>query len=148
MQARALWAATLLGAALADAAGEPQLAGYLAFAVVSIAGVAVLGAIGEFVEARSGAGGEAVAGLRALVGAAGLVLAVVGSAARGPLIAEGEVPALASSAIGAALFLIVFDLVLAAAARPRATAAATARPRRRRPAERPEIAPAEDRRAA
>jgi hypothetical protein len=144
MQARALWAATLLGAALADAAGEPQLAGYLAFAAVSIAGIVALGSIGDYVEARAGHGREAVAAFRALCMLAGLALAVVGSAARGPLIAEGQVPAIASSAIGATLFVLVLDVVVGAAAKPR-----VARARARRRADgRPELTVVEDRRAA
>jgi hypothetical protein len=121
MQARAVWAATLLGAALADASGEWQLASYLAFAAVSIAGVVALLALGELVEARHGDGGEALAAVRALLAFAGLGLAIVSSAARGPLVTEGNVPAVATSAIGAMLVLLAFDFVLtaAAAARPR-----------------------------
>ncbi len=145
MQARALWAATLIGAALADSAGEPQLAVYLAFAAVSIAGVVVLGALGELVEARHGEGREGVAAVRALLAAGGLVLAVVASASRGVLVTEGEVPATASSALGAILVLLALDVLVVAG-----TAVAPARaPRRRRRRPVREAEPvAEERRAA
>ena len=136
MLPRALWVATLFGAALADAAGDPQVAFYLMLVAVSIGGVAALGALGELVDARSERAPEARAAVRFLLMVAGLVFTLAGPALRGPFVVEGTVPAVATSALVAALIMIVLELAVSAApVRQRVAEAPRARRRPRREAE-------------
>jgi hypothetical protein len=114
MPPRALWAVALVAAALADAAGEAQIAFYLALATVSVGGVVVLGTIGDLVDARGRR-----AALRVTLLACGLALTVIGAAMRGPLVAEGTVPAFASSALVFALVALGLELAAAAVPAPR-----------------------------
>lgn len=132
MPQRALWAAALLGAALADAAGASQIAFYLMLGAVSAGGIVALAAIGDLVDARAERAPEARAAVRTLLTLLGLAMTVAGPAVRGPFVVEGTVPAVASSTLAAAVVLLALEAALAAAPPLRRPAPATRRRARAR----------------
>jgi hypothetical protein len=118
---RVLTAALVLAAALADAAGSPQLAFYALLAAVPAGAACGLSIFGDLLEDR----GQV---LQALVWALVLTLVVVGAAARSPALLEGGVPALGASALTACLALLSLEGVLAAAHEYRASSKRRALP--------------------
>ena len=112
---RALWASSLLGAVLADAAGAPRISFYLVLAAVTLGGVVVLESVGALVD-----GGRAAA---TMLATGGLVLTLASAAARGPFVTQNEVPAVASTALLAGLVLLGLYALAAVSPRPRRTAA-------------------------
>ena len=129
MAQRALLAAALFGAVVADAAGQSEIAFYLALAAVTAGGVVALAAVSDVVDARTGA-----ARVAAAVGA--LLLSLVSAALRGSLVVEGVVPPLARTAIVGALMFVALETALSMRRVPAREARREPRRRRReRPVE-------------
>lgn len=97
----------MLTAALADAAGSPQLAFYALLAAVPAAAACGLAVFGELLDDR----GQIMQGL---VWALVLTLVVVGAAARSPALVEDGVPVIGATALTACLALLSLEGLLAA----------------------------------
>lgn len=103
----------VLGAALADAAGEHSLAYYLLVGAVPLIAIAALAALGEVLDGTSPAPHDrAVAALSALV----LPCVLLGTAVRAPLLTDGPPPAIGVSAVVACLALYAVQTLLSATA--------------------------------
>ena len=109
MGLRVLTAALVLAAALADAAGSPQLAFYALLGAVPVTAACGLSVFGELLERD----GRIV---QAFVWALVLTLVVVGAATRSPALLEGGVPVVGGTALMACLALLSLEGVLAAVA--------------------------------
>ena len=107
MGLRVLTAGLVLGAALADAAGSPQLAFYALLVAVPTAAACGLAVFAELLDDR----GQVAQGF---VWALVLTLVVVGAAARSPALLEGGVPVVGATALTACLGLLSLEGVLAA----------------------------------
>src|SRR5207249_2643318 len=99
--------------ALCDAAGSHRLAFYALLIAVTAASVAALTAFGEYLDSRC-----ARTAWRATLWSLGLVLIVVGASTRSAALGAGSVPAIAVSALVAAL-VVFAALGLLALAPPR-----------------------------
>ena len=108
MPQRALWASVLVAAALADAANESRLGFYLVFAGVVGGAAVALRTVADLVDEE----GPVLAARAVLTGCA-LVLVVTAAAVRAPYSTEGVVPQAATTALLAALALVVLDAALA-----------------------------------
>lgn len=97
----------MLTAALADAAGSPQLAFYALLAAVPAAAACGLAVFGELLDDR----GQIMQGL---VWALVLTLVVVGAAARSLALVEDGVPVIGATALTACLALLSLEGLLAA----------------------------------
>lgn len=103
----------VLGAALADAAGEHGLAYYLLVGAVPVVAIAALSALGEVLDGSAAAPHDrAVAALSALV----LPCVLLGTAVRAPLLTDGSPPAIGVSAVVACLALYAIQTLLSATA--------------------------------
>jgi Ca2+/H+ antiporter len=122
MARRALPALLVAAAALADAAAEPAFALYALLLAVPALALAGLAALGDVLEGEASPARQ----LQALLSAAALALVVAGAMVRAPAIRDGELPALAGSALVACLVLLAVEAVVGAAR------AAVERPPRRR----------------
>jgi cyanate permease len=92
MARRAIPVALVVAAAAADRAHEPRLSFYALLVAVPAVAAATLGAVEERIE--RGAGPE-----RVVFWSFVLALVVIGSALRAPVLTEGTVPRLATSAL-------------------------------------------------
>jgi hypothetical protein len=110
MARRALPALLVAAAALADAAGEPGLALYALLAAVPALSFAGLAALGELLDGDS----EPARQLQALLSAVALVLIVGGAAVRAPAVRDGDLPALAGSALSACLVVLALEALVGA----------------------------------
>jgi hypothetical protein len=107
----------LLGAIVADAAGEHALAFYLVLAGVVLTAHAALLAYGRLVELPGNAPALAAARLQSALGALALALLLVAAAVRAPVVGDGVVPALGLSALVGSLALLVLASVVRLAQR-------------------------------
>jgi hypothetical protein len=110
MARRALPALLVAAAALADASGEFGLALYALLAAVPVLAFAGLDALGELLEGESEPGRQ----LQALLCALALALVLAGAAVRAPAVRDGELPALAGSALFACLVALALEALVAA----------------------------------
>lgn len=109
--------ALVLGAALADAAGEHSLAYYALVAAVPVVAVAALSGLGDVLDGSAATPPDR--GI-ALLSAVALPFVLLGTAVRAPLLAEGPPPVIGISAVVVALAIFaVQTLVAASAAAPR-----------------------------
>ncbi len=107
----------MLGAALADAAGEHSLAYWALVAAVPVVAIAALAGLGEVLDGS--AAGPHDRGL-ALLSAFALPFVLLAAAVRAPLLADGPPPAVSVTAVvGALAIFAVQALVAASAAAPR-----------------------------
>lgn len=107
----------VLGAALADAAGEHSLAYYALVTAVPVVAVAALGALGDVLD---GSAAEPHDRGIALLSALALPLVLLGTAVRAPLLSEGPPPAIGVTAVVAALAIFAVQaLVTVTAVTPR-----------------------------
>jgi hypothetical protein len=125
MPQRALWALALLAAALADAAHAPSLAFYALLAAVPVAAAVTLMTVGLAVDEVIGASARSVLSLAALG------LTVAAATFRGPLVAAGEIPTVATTAVLAAVCAVSLEAFIAAAGARVGDAAPAERPRTR-----------------
>lgn len=103
----------VLGAALADAAGEHGLAYYLLVGAVPVVAIAALSALGEVLDGTAPAPHDrAVAALSALV----LPCVLLGTAVRAPLLTDGPPPAIGVTAVVACLAVYAVQALLSATA--------------------------------
>ncbi len=119
---RAVPAGLVVIAAFADASGSPHLAFYAFLALVPVAAVTALGAYGDLLERPGSAEEDAARRLQAALWAGLVALAVAGAAARAPVLDDGVIPPLATTALIAALVVLCVEGVLelvALARRPR-----------------------------
>jgi len=115
----------VLGAALADAAGEHSLAYYALVTAVPVVAVAALGALGDVLDGTAAMPHDrGIAVLSALA----LPFVLLGAAVRAPLLAEGSPPAIGVTAVIAALAIFAVQaLVRASVAVPTFRAAIRAK---------------------
>jgi hypothetical protein len=105
--------ALVLGAALADAAGEHSLAYYALVAAVPVVAVAALSGLGDVLDGSAAAAHDrGIAFLSALA----LPFVLLGTAVRAPLLEEGSPPVVGVTAVVAALTIFAAQAFLAAAA--------------------------------
>src|SRR5688500_16861837 len=117
MRPRAASVCLVLGAALADAAGEHSLAYWALVAAVPVVAIAALAGLGEVLDGS--AAGPHDRGL-ALLSAFALPFVLLAAAVRAPLLADGPPPAVSVTAVvGALAIFAVQALVAASAAAPR-----------------------------
>ena len=111
MSARLASVMLVVGAALADAAGHHSLAYYTLVAAVPVVAVAALSALGDVLD-----GTAATPHDRTLTVLTGIVLAFVllAAAVRAPVVSDGPPPAIAVTAVVAALALIAVQALLSA----------------------------------
>ena len=107
----------VLGAALADAAGEHSLAYYSLVTAVPVVAVAALGALGDVLDGTAAAPHDrGIAVLSALA----LPFVLLGTAVRAPLLSEGPPPAIGVTAVVGALAIFAIQaLVTITAVTPR-----------------------------
>ena len=115
----------VLGAALADAAGEHSLAYYALVTAVPVVAVAALGALGDVLDGTAAAPHDrGIAVLSALA----LPFVLLGTAVRAPLLSEGPPPAIGVTAVvGAIAIFAIQALVRASVAVPTFRAAIRAK---------------------
>ncbi len=128
MSVRAFPPALLVAVAVADGRGASELAFYLLLVAIPAAASAGLARFGDLVDAKMAASDEAGRTLQALGGALALTLVVVSAGTRSPFLAAGTVPAVARTAVLAALAVTclqaVAELVTRMSRRERVLAAA------------------------
>ena len=103
--------ALVLGAALADAAGEHALAYYLLVTAVPVVAVAALSALGDVLD---GSAAEPHDRGIALLSALALPFVLLGTAVRAPLLAEGPPPAIGVTAVVIALVIFAAQALVTA----------------------------------
>ena len=113
MSARLASVTLVVGAALADAAGHHSLAYYALVVAVPVVAVAALSALGDVLD-----GTAATPHDRTLALLTGIVLAFVllAAAVRAPVVSDGPPPAIAVTAVVAALALFAVQALLSASA--------------------------------
>lgn len=105
--------ALVLGAALADAAGEHALAYYALVAAVPVVAIAALTGLGDVLDGSAmTAHDRGIAMLSALA----LPFVLLATAVRAPLLAEGPPPVVGITAVVAALAIFAIQALLAATA--------------------------------
>lgn len=109
--------ALVVGAALADAAGEHALAYYALVAAVPVAALAALSAFGDVLE-----GSGSIDRTTAVLYALEAPLVLLGAASRAPLVEGAPPPALGIAAVVACLALFAVHALLAATSRRLRTA--------------------------
>ena len=109
--------ALVLGAALADAAGEHSLAYYALVTAVPVVAVAALSELGDVLD---GSAAEPHDRGIAMLSALALPFVLLGTAVRAPLLSEGPPPAIGVTAVvGALAIFAVQALVIVTAIAPR-----------------------------
>ncbi|MEO5576374.1 MAG: hypothetical protein ABIR67_04545 [Gaiellaceae bacterium] len=103
----------VLGAALADAAGQHSLAYYALVAAVPVVALAALSGLGNVLDGS--AGGPHDRGI-ALLSAVALPFVLLGTAVRAPLLSDGAPPVIGITAVVAALAIFAAQALLAASA--------------------------------
>ena len=103
----------VLGAALADAAGQHSLAYYALVAAVPVVALAALSGLGDVLDGS--AAGPHDRGI-ALLSAAALPFVLLGTAVRAPLVGDGPPPVIAITAVVAALAIFAVQALVAATA--------------------------------
>ena len=112
--------ALVLGAALADAAGEHSLAYYALVAAVPVVAVAALSGLGDVLDGTAASPHDR--GI-AVLSAAALPFVLLATAVRAPLLTEGSPPVVGVTAVVVALTIFAVQaLVVASAAAARAGA--------------------------
>ena len=111
MSARLASVTLVVGAALADAAGHHSVAYYALVAAVPVIAVAALSALGDVLDGTAAAPHD-----RTLAVLTGIVLAFVllAAAVRAPVVSDGPPPAIAVTAVVAALALFAVQALLSA----------------------------------
>ena len=112
MARRALPALLVATAALADAAGYPDLALYALLASIAALALAALNVLGELIDSERPAAAHQ---LQALLCGIALLLVVGGAAAGAPAARTGELPAFADSALFACLVVLGLEAAVGAA---------------------------------
>lgn len=103
----------VIGAALADAAGQHALAYYALVAAVPVVALAALGGLGGILDGSAAASHDrGIAVLSALA----LPLVLLAAAVRAPLLADGPPPAIGVTAVVGALTIFAVQAMLAASA--------------------------------
>jgi hypothetical protein len=123
MARRALPALLVAAAAFADAAGQPDLALYALLGAVPALAFAGLVGLDELFDGQD----EPSRQFQTLLRAIALALVVGGAAVRAPAVRDGDLPALAGSALFACLVVLALEALVGAAG------AAVERPPRHRP---------------
>ena len=103
----------VLGAALADAAGQHALAYYSLVAAVPVVALAALHGLGDVLDGS--AAGTHDRGI-ALLSAVALPFVLLGTAVRAPLLEEGPPPVIGVTAVVAALAIFAVQALVAATA--------------------------------
>jgi hypothetical protein len=103
----------VLGAALADAAGQHSLAYYALVAAVPVVALAALSGLGDVLDGS--AAGPHDRGIALLSGAA-LPFVLLATAVRAPLLESGPPPVIAITAVVAALAIFAVQALVAATA--------------------------------
>jgi hypothetical protein len=116
---RALPVGLVVTAAIADVLAAPRLAFAALVVAVPFAALAALAAYGELIDADEAGLERRGERLQAICAAAALVLLVIGTAARAPMVGEGVVPRLATSALVLCLVALFVQAVAAGAAQVR-----------------------------
>jgi hypothetical protein len=105
--------ALVLGAALADAAGEHSLAYYALVAAVPVVALAALSGLGDVLDGSAATSHDrGIAVLSALA----LPFVLLGTAVRAPLLVEGSPPVVGVTAVVAALTIFAAQALVAATA--------------------------------
>ena len=115
MLLRAVPVALVVAAGLADVVSAPRLAFYSLVLAVPFAAATALAAYGEFVEADEARRERRTERLQASCACVALALLVVGTAARAPMVGEGVVPRLSTSALLLCLLAMLVQSVVAGA---------------------------------
>jgi hypothetical protein len=103
----------VLGAALADAAGQHTLAYYALVAAVPVVALAALSGLGDVLDgSRAQPHDRGIAVLSAIA----LPFVLLGTAVRAPLLADGPPPVIGITAVVAALAIFAAQAVVAATA--------------------------------
>ena len=116
---RALPVGLVVTAAIADVLSAPQLAFAALVVAVPFVAVAALSAYGELIDADEAGRDRRGERLQAVCAGSALVLLVVGTAARAPLVGEGVVPRISTSALVLCLVVLFVQAVAAGAAQVR-----------------------------
>ena len=103
----------VLGAALADAAGQHALAYYALVVAVPVVALAALSGLGNVLD---GSAAEPHDRGVALLSAVALPFVLLGTAVRAPLVADGPPPVIAITAVVAALAVFAVQALVAATA--------------------------------
>ena len=103
----------VLGAALADAAGQHSLAYYALVAAVPVVALAALGGLGNVLDGSAAAPHDR--GI-ALLSAFALPFVLLGTAVRAPLVVGGPPPVIGVTAVVAALAIFAVQALVAATA--------------------------------
>ncbi len=103
----------VLGAALADAAGQHSLAYYALVAAVPVVALAALSGLGDVLDGSAAATHDR--GI-ALLSAFALPFVLLGTAVRAPLVVDGPPPAIGVTAVVAALAIFAVQALVAATA--------------------------------
>ena len=111
MSARLASVTLVVGAALADAAGHHSLAYYALVAAVPVVAVAALSALGDVLDGTRGTPHDRTL---AVLAASRSPFVLLAAAVRAPLVADGPPPAIAVTAVVAALALFAVQALLSA----------------------------------
>jgi hypothetical protein len=103
----------VLGAALADAAGEHSLAYYALVTAVPVVAVAALSGLGAVLD---GSAAEPHDRTIAMLSALALPFVLLGTAVRAPLLAEGSPPAIGVTAVVVAIVIFAVQALVSATA--------------------------------
>lgn len=103
----------VLGAALADAAGEHALAYYALVAAVPVVALAALSGLGDVLDGSAASPHDR--GI-AVLSAAALPFVLLGTAVRAPLLTEGSPPVVGVTAVVGALTIFAVQALVAASA--------------------------------
>jgi hypothetical protein len=112
---RALPVGLVVTAALADVASAAGIAFYALVLAIPFAAASALTAYGELIDADEDGRARRGEQLQAGCAAGALALLVVGAAARAPLVGEGAVPSLATSALVLCLAVLLLQAIAASA---------------------------------
>jgi hypothetical protein len=107
--------ALVVAAGLADVASAPRLAFYSLVLAVPFAAAAALAAYGELVDADEAGRERRTERLQAACAGVALALLVVGTAARAPMVGEGVIPRLSTTALLLCLLAMLVQSVVAGA---------------------------------
>jgi hypothetical protein len=109
----------VVAAALADIVSSPRLAFFSLVLAVPFAAAAALSAYGDLVEADEARRERRIERLQAISAGVALALLVIGTAARSPMVGEGVVPRLSTTALILCLGAMLVQWVVAGAAQVR-----------------------------
>lgn len=111
MNMRLVTVSLVLGAALADSAGQHALAYYALVAAVPAAAVAALLALGDVLD---GTAASPLDRFQTLLCGLALPFLLIATAVRAPVLNDGAVPAIGVTAVGVCLALLALQSLLAA----------------------------------